>query len=126
MRKRKIIDPTEIQVCGLGYIEIMTFATALKSFHGYTGEEQQLTGELNKVVEAACTRKHKSIDAREFSRPGSKLAAHIGAKTEILAMVMAWAYRTIEFEREAFKHSQSWQINQEKMDEILRKPDNRV
>ena len=121
-RKRKVIDPTEIQVCGIGYTEIMTFATALRSFRGYTAEEQELIGELNKVVDAACVRKHKSIDAREFSKPGFKLAAHIGAKTEILAMIMAWAYHTIEAEREVFKYTQDkmWRTNEQSIRESLR------
>ena len=102
--EKQRIDPSEIHVCGLDIHDISTFATAVKSFHGYTDDELYLADQLRKAIDKACSYKHNKINAKTYPFFGTKAHEHIKVKLEVLYMMMAYAYREIQFEREAWKH----------------------
>lgn len=99
----KRIDPKNFQCCGLGIEEIATFSTIIRSFRGYTDEEMKLADMLRPVLEKMHEWKYNKIKSTSYSKPGMKTAKLISSRSEILAMMMAYAYRELELEPEVWK-----------------------
>lgn len=114
----KRIDPEKFQCCGLTLPEIAEYATIIKSFRGYTEAEMKLDELMKPVIQNMYLWKRNKIESIQYKSSLERISKHIGSKSEILAMLIAYAYRELQMEREMWKQYSHYTLNEDSLTEI--------